>query len=164
MDAQPSAVKMETDVPTTSQDNQVGNEATATPTPGNKANRKRRKNKMKVGLPSKILETVTTKLKTCKKGEELDMLMNVLQPTINELVNKYSSIKKDLEVVMKQLSPFYDVLVFGSAVTGLAFRGNLALLKMCQTTFSNNSFYLQIVTLIFTSIVVQSPKRTIPFH
>jgi DNA polymerase sigma len=104
-------------------DNDASTADAQQPKKAGKVNRKRRRHQIKNVQPNQLLQILLNKLKGCKKGEEMTIMLDTLQPSVQDLAQKYSVIKKDLEKMMNRVNnKNYEVLVFGSAVTGLAFK------------------------------------------
>jgi DNA polymerase sigma len=82
---------------------------------------------------NRYILSIIEELEKCKLGDEIKTVMKILQPTRDDLLNRFTNVKKDLEYLLSKMLRNFELVVFGSIVSGLAFRGELSFLFSFRT-------------------------------
>lgn len=95
--------------------------------------RKRRKEKKRAkklqDKPQDIhLNSVLKELETSFDGREFEVLIRVLQPSVNELKRIYYDVRTDLYSALTRYYPDVDIKIFGSCLTDLIFYSKITFL------------------------------------
>jgi DNA polymerase sigma len=73
-------------------------------------------------LNNRFIYDVMQALEHCRRGDEISCVLKVLQPSRNDLVNHFMVVKTDLEFLLSKMLNQFEVVIFGSVISGLAFR------------------------------------------